>query len=320
MKNKILLLLALTLTSALYSEKKYDETFVRTVKIGDKEGEIGYLFDTAYENTPSGISFNKEGEFVWGDLVNGRIQYFDENFKFKRAVEVPGMLSTAILTETDDILWGSLYNVRILALNKKNGKSIDFSIGDQYVSKHYKPYFTDQVVFVYLEGGKLASLILEDKENLKFSPLLNSEQTRELFNNKSLYGLEEYHIDDKDRIFKNGKLAMMDYKVWYEYWDEIHKKNNETPPELVPGIPSYDILKKIDCSYHGSDKDGNTYWYISNGVLVFNPHGWLIDYFIFKKRSFMAFAINSEGDVFFYLVEKIDEERVINIYKVERKW
>lgn len=302
----------------------YNEILIKTFNIGDKENELGYLTgDDAWgtsEIKPSAITFNKDDNLIITDTINKRIVYYDKKITVKKIIRPQiSIWGVSYLTDQSNIIWGTNSGEIYDLINKNNNISRRISILKS-LKEHSKNVITDRVLFFYLEDGSIGSIILEDKNNLQFSKTLTEHETLDLFKNKKEFGLDNYSIDSKKRIYFNGKIQNNDYATMYAYWNELHKKNNEVQPREVPGVPAFDELKEASPDYIGEDNDGNTYMGNNDGCIIFDRNGWVLDYFIFDNSSFILPAVNSIGDVFYLAIDESGELVVINLYKIERQW
>ncbi|QEN05316.1 hypothetical protein EW093_11530 [Thiospirochaeta perfilievii] len=326
-KTAILLLILFSLNIYAEEVSEYRGSLVKSFQVGSNNDQLGYLTGEdawgSSETKPGNFFSTTLGEFILSDIINNRIIYYDKFFNVILILEDNiGIRYSGRMKDTSNILYGTFNNTRFYAINKSNKKSIELLIPETINSNGNKTLFTDQVIFTYLKDGSLASFVLEDRENLKFSKRLSEHETFKLFRNKKKYGLEGYTIDKSKRMFYNGQLLNTDFSTKFDYWKDLHKKNSLEVPRIIPGVPEYNKLDimKGGSTYIGTDIDGNTYYDISQSLIIFDKDGWVLDYFFFKDRILIKPAVNSNGDVFYLLREGTKDVPVLNLYKIDRKW
>lgn len=313
------IIIYLFITSSLFSEEflSYEENLVHTFE------NLGLLSDSAYENKPSSISVDNNNNFIIADMVNKRILIFDKNYKLidEYIDDAYVSSSTYLNNYNDTLLFGVNSSSRHFILNKANGKSVEvnikYSISDPNTTA---TVFTEKVIFSYLRDGSLVSFVLEDVDELRYSNMLNREDTHNLFKESSKYGLMGYTLDDKDRIFYEGVLVNGLHSIMYQYWSENHTKYSLVNPSVVPGVPEFSKLKNVSSAFIGSDLNGNYYRSNDTGAIVFDPQGWVLAYIDFKHKGLTPATVNSDGDLFYLVKEYSNNKTVINLYKIERQW
>lgn len=327
MIKNILLLLLTILSVNIYTEEihRYSGDLIHRFEVGKKDGQLGLLTgDAAWgtsETKPGKFFLNSYNQFIISDVINGRIIYYDYSFNVVQILKDEiGIRFSGRMKDTEYILFGTFSNSRFYALNKINNNSIELLIPTNISAIKYKTVFTDNIIFSYLKDGTLTSFILEDRENLNFSKRLSEKDTIKLFKKKKKYGLTDYELDDKKRIFYKGELINTDFETLYSYWDEMHKLKKEKQPRTVPGVPSFEKLKGASSPLIGKDIDGNAYFSSGKGCIIYDKSGWVLDYFRFSKNTFVTPTINPNGDVFYLLKEGTKETPMLNIYRIDRRW
>lgn len=328
MKKNIIICMILFITKLnTYSEEAhdYEEILIHSFTIGSADDQLGLLTgDSAYGTSatkPMSMNFDDKNNLIICDMINSRVLLFNKDFILKESYYNYKMSTSGVIFNfSEDLLFGVGGSMRHYILNKKNNKSVEvtvpFKVGDSTTTN---TVFTEKIIFSYLKDGSICSFILEDKENLTYSKMLNSNETRMLFSHKEEYSLGGYELDSKDRIYLNGKLQNRDYKTMYAYWDEEHKKKNETQPREIPKVPNFEKLS-TGGTYNGEDVDGNTYWRFGNTTLIFDKNGWVLDAFAYDKKPIAGLAVNSNGDVFYIALDDIGDKLIFNMYKIERQW
>lgn len=310
----------------LYSGEvhNYKEELVHSFYPGSGDEYLGILYGEEREESPIDepgvISIDKSNNIVIGDSVKNRVVILNSNFDVVESYEDKALVSSSLtlVNFSDKVVYGVSASSRHFILNKFNSFSKEILIPYNSSSKREtSTIFTENVIFSYLGNGSIVSFVLKDIDSLVYSEMLDSEDTRNLFNNKSKYGLDNYTIDEQDRIFFNGKIQNKDYKILYNYWKENKKYVSKTK---VPGVPSFRDLENIDAIYQGEDLDENTYWYLSKATIVFNKYGTVLDYFIYNNRPVATSTVDSKGNVYYLSRGKKDGEVVLNLYKITRQW
>ncbi|QEN05318.1 hypothetical protein EW093_11540 [Thiospirochaeta perfilievii] len=326
-KTAILLLILFSLDIYAEEVSEYRGSLVKSFQVGDKSNQLG--MDTSAEGggtsetQPSAMFINKEDNLIIADTNNSRMLSLNKELSTSDAFGIGSNINYSLrLKEVDNILWGTTSNSRHYILDKTSGKSTELYIDNNLTLGSNCTIFTGNIIFTYLKDGSLASFVLEDRENLKFSKRLSEHETFKLFRNKKKYGLEGYTIDKSKRMFYNGQLLNTDFSTKFDYWKDLHKKNSLEVPRIIPGVPEYNKLDimKGGSTYIGTDIDGNTYYDISQSLIIFDKDGWVLDYFFFKDRILIKPAVNSNGDVFYLLREGTKDVPVLNLYKIDRKW
>lgn len=301
----------------------YTEILVHTFNTGEGNDELGALYGEAAmgtnETDVTAMCFDKDDNLIINDYMNFRTVIYNKDFTLKKIYTSSSYAN--YLYVSDSLVYGVYESRTHFILNKENSTVVSLAI-PAYIANKFTTttVFTDNVIFSYLKDGSIVSFVLEDLDTLKYSEMLDSKKTRMLFSEKKKYGLDDFHLDSKDRIFYNGKLQNRDHDTMYKYWVSQHKKNNEKEPRKVPKVPKYETLSGISSLFIGEDNDGNYYRSSVKGCIIFDKNGWVLDYFRFDNRSFIPGAINSKGDVFYLARDNKDGKLVINLYKIERQW
>lgn len=323
MRKIILIILVITISTSVFAKKnKYEEILVHTFDKGDGLNELGLITDGySNEDVPSAMTFDKYDNLIIADTVNTRVIRFNRDFQgidiYKDIAYVSGRF---YIREFNDFIWSTTYSSSHCILNNNNGKSIELNINHEISNSSKTSIFTEKVLFTYLKDYSITSFILEDKVNLKYSSRLSEEETLALFRDKEKYGLDDYEIDAKNRIFYQGELLNRDYKTMYNYWSEQHSENRSKAPREVEGVPPFDKLNKARSTFIGQDKQGNIYRSGNTGCIIFDENGWVLDYFKFDNDMLISPAIDSNGNVYYISKIKVEGDYKLNMYKIERQW
>lgn len=326
MKINLIVIILIVNMHFAYAEKihNYNEELVHSFTVGSDENQIGLLTDTAYENKPTSLTYSNDSIII-GDFVNGRLVIYDNDFNVVEVIDNIGAAASDAYYEIyDNILFGSSGSIRDVVIDRVKNKIVRPSVYyfNKTVTNYEYSIYTPNVIFSYLNDGSLVSFVLEDKSKLSYSKVLTLEETQILFNDKKKYGLEGYSLDSKNRLFFKDKIQNKGFDKLYDYWSEIHNKNNDKPTVEVPGLPGFTKLEvlKGDAYYTGKDNQSNTYWYIHRACIIFSEDGWPIDYFKFNKKPLFQSTVDNEGNVLYLTKENINNEVVLNLYKIERDW
>lgn len=320
-----LICLSLTVTSEEIND--YQETLVHSFDKGSENNQLGFLTGEegwgASDTDPRSINFDRDDNLIIGDAINGRTIIYNKDFSVKKIYKdnVDFSSSKKIWDFDDNLLFGVSGSSRHFILNKNNGISKEINIPYKKASiAQTASVFTEKVIFSYLRNHTIVSFVLEDLETLDYSEMLNTVETKKLFNNRNEYSLEGYEIKN-NKLFYNGVILNNNYKDLYQYWDTQHKKNNQREPRKVPGVPSFSQMRGGESTFYGVDNDRNSYFYIASSSLVFDKDGWVLDGFLLDNHPICLPVVNSKGDIY-YLARGLDSNNkvVLNLYKIERQW
>ncbi|QEN04195.1 hypothetical protein EW093_05575 [Thiospirochaeta perfilievii] len=309
----------------LYGEgfNNYDEQHVFTFSTGSMPGEIGLI--EGVESKGNNELFPKllkkyKDYFILFDTVNSRVNFYNVDFSLEKELEVDfRLLRNSKSKIMDNIIFSSGYNKFVTAFNISTGNITELNFPDSISSKD-RVLFTDKVIFNYMNDGSLCSFVLVDEDEMKYSRLLNEEETLELFNEKDKYLLNGYTIDAKRRIFFKNHIQNNDFITLYNYWVELHDANNMTPPRIIPGVPDFEKLSGITSPFIGFDLSRNSYWSSKTGIIIFDSNGWVLDYLKFNNFAYLGPTINEDGDIYYATSEKVNGVTVFNTYKIPRQW
>lgn len=323
--NVVIILLTFILNIASAEIHVYEEILEHSFKTGSGKNEIGSLSGEdaigVVETNPSCMTFSANDNLIIADTINNRIIFFEDNYSVKKIYKDEAYVSASLyIKDLDDLLVGTIVSSRIFVLNKSTERSIELTIPYEISTSSTVIVPTEKVLFSYLSNGSICSYILEDDDDLLYSARQSDTETHKLFENKAQYKLEQYSLDVSNRIFYSQKIQNIDYKTLYDFWMHEHKSKNLKSPRDVPGVPSFNKLNDLNARYIGTDRDGNTYWYLSKAVIIFDKSGWALDYFIFNIKPLMAATVNSSGDVLYLAKRKGKKEILLDLYKIQRQW
>lgn len=303
----------------------YNEILEYTFNVGDNEDELKVASIMGGGPTqPSSILFDHNDNLLISDTINYRILVLNNNYSIDYIYHDNDeyyISSLTYLKEYGDYVWGASSSQIHLIMDKKNNKFAKLKIDRQIASKvTTKSIFIGNIFFSYLADGSICSFILSDKSELIFSEILLEDETLKMFSNREKYGLIDYELDLNKRLFYKGKILNRDYETIYQYWNELHQLQNNIAPRKIPGLPEFNKLEDIDAIYIGEDEDGNTYWDISQALLVIDENGWPLDYFLLDNLPIGLSSINSKGDVYYLSYAYSNEVQKLNLYKIDRQW
>lgn len=297
----------------------YEEILVHSFAIGAGKNELGVLLGEKAMGTGdtdiTAIQFDKNDNLIINDYINFRIVYLKKDYSFDKVYKSASF--SDYLFDTDKLLFGVYGSETYFILNKDNGNVSSFKIPRNISAKYTTTsVFTENVIFSYLKDGSIVSFILEDLEILKYSQMLDSIKTRELFKTNKL---DKFTIDSNDKIYLDKKIKNRDYSTMYKYWSRANKAKNDDPFN-VPGIPGLSKLEFVNGEFIGEDSDRNTYWDTNKSCIIFNEDGWPIDYFVYNQKNITKPAIHSNGDLYYIARGSKNNKLVLNLYKIERQW
>lgn len=303
---------------------EYNEVLVRTFAIGRGYDELYYEEHIAGmdRHGPTAIAFDEEGYLYICDSWNFRINRYNADFNYEYTIKYnsPNMLNGADqLFVYDNMLYG-IGRSSSAMLGDFNGniyfsiKFLNLPIQYSRISKdnhiNYNRYF-----FFYNTNGNINCVPPPEDYATSWGAwkVLNNNQTRALFDAEipELAGLT---IDDKNRLYMNGKLYSRNYSLFHEHYSSLYSGWEHDNRHIIIPIP-----KSISESvyYIGSDRSGNTYWDLGGLVRVFSAEGWVKHIFSYSVDNLsMLPAIHPSGDLYFL---KYDPEGMY-LYKIERQW
>jgi hypothetical protein len=142
-----------------------------------------------------------------------------------------------------------------------------------------------------------------------------------MFESDSGYDMDGLTMDDKYRLFRDGKLVNRDYYNWMDYWMDYHnitdpisfvQNNNQNGKPLGRDGWAY-------AYYMGEDAAGNIYWckQFNNSVTVFNEQGWCFEEIEYQSSSFLP-TVHPNGDIYF--MKWGEEQNSVDLYKIPNTW
>lgn len=308
------------------NQMSYEEELIYSFRNGSETNELKgiSLEGGGGPAQPSCMTFDSNNNLIIADAINHRILVYNQDFTIKNIFydnDEFYISSLRYLVDYENFIWGVSGSQNHLIMDKLTGKitriNISDAIGDRYTTRSI---FLGNILFSYLKDDSICSFSLSNKESLTFSNMRTEQETKELFNNRNKYNLENYILDSKNRIFHKDLIINRDYKTMYSYWDELHIKNNENSLREVIGVPAFDKLSGASPIFLNIDQAGNSYWAGRESVIVFDRSGWPLAYFRLNEIPVCSFAVNLNGDVYFLQSEEVDNELVFNLYKIKKQW
>lgn len=324
----ILLLLSTKIFSMEYNtyEMVQQKEFGVTRDNSDNE-KLGVEFKQGYSGSYGPSLFFDSNNLTISDFHNNRFLLLDGNFdviknitfeinsnvagnNFRHYFDSDGIIDLGLH------ILGYAADSGISIFDKETDKiisKINFYTDFNFLANFRSIFYYKNILFIHDKNGKLWSIKnpeLDQKKN-KIN-LLSEENTISLIKKGDL---QDITIDDKKRIFLNGKLQTKNITNYYEY--KIKLRKNDSKPKLDKNYTE-DYFISNNAIFIGSDNDNNIYWYFNSGVLVSNEDGWPIMVFTIsdQKKVSSAPAVSPDGNVYF-LQHSPDK---VTLFKVVRRW
>jgi len=249
----------------------------------------------------------------WND--DRRTIFLKEDYSFDKIFV--GSFYQSINYINNNLIFGLGYDdITCFSMNNdemKNKFKIKNSSLSAFDSQYKDFYYQDNTLFIVDKNDTLWGIrnpgldINENKKNI-----ITEEEIIEEINSGKYKGLT---IDTEKRLFLDGELQTLQYKVFVDYWSENSTK-------ISGSIKGYEytfeeLLKSNYSNFLGKDLDGNNYWASRKTLIVFNKTGNIIErarFDIYKSNTYPA--VSPSGDVYFM---GYGEDNV-TLYKIKRQW
>jgi len=320
----ILLITLLNLNAFSEEYHVYLQEIIKVFQTGSNNNELKYVkqgLGSGDYPGPSAMAFDKDGLFYIADSWNNRIVIYDTKLDLKSIINLnipQSMAFSRTLYIKGNKIYGNISKSHYNCITT-SGKVI-FSINlmdyKHYNNLDYNFEMNNDFLIVYLDDGTMISIPEPgpnvEENNIK---LFGYEDTKDLFKSESKLINKGFRLDEKNRLFLNGELLTRNYKLFYNYWEEMHKSKGLDNNKIKL---SFDYSNLNDMTYLGKDKNENYYW--KGGwkwIWIFDKSGFLIEMFEFNgNKSKILPTVHPSGDVYF-----LDyDEKGVYLYRVKNVW
>jgi len=340
MVKKILLFLLFVLSVLAFSEniQNYPFKSIKTISIGKKEGEIGFVKKIfgGMPHGPQNFFICNDNNVYVPDFANGRINVYDLDLNFLYTIlEKENKMAShvgQIFVDQDKNIFLMRNDIGLKKINK-NGDTIIFIEKEKLPKKllNNKNFFLKEgIIFYYNDNSYIESISLkgEIKDNEISVYLLDQlNQKKRKITDKDLIKLktDKKHIIIGDQYFST---SFRENKAFFEESNEYFKKIKENKSSKEKNIV-LDEKKLRTSQFIGYDADHNSYWRNFEGnfkyfIFVFSYFGEVIDAFYFDELMNVSVtngelvhtAVAPNGDVYFMR----NDENGSHFWKIERQW
>ncbi|MDA3849918.1 MAG: hypothetical protein PF447_01460 [Spirochaetaceae bacterium] len=322
MNEKMFLIFSLFILISVGTFSQDQQNFVKYTIIYENF-DIRRISSPADPTGPNAIAFDNDGNLFITNPLGRQIFKFNNTFGYEETLSLErdmfGLNNADSIYYRNGNVWGNSGN-HISLINKSENRKYQIDIVNlqsKYILRQNAFYLTENYFFHYLEDGGIICIPhpgMNSNENL--SKVLKNEEVRALFEPGSGYDMDGLTMDDKYRLFRDGKLVNRDYYNWMDYWmdqygyDDPREFNLDTRHKDIPlWRNGYN-----QAYYMGDDANGNSYWRsLSDYIYVFNDNGWCIKEIKYNDFYHLP-TVHPNGDIYF--MKWGEEQNSVELYKI----
>jgi len=307
MKRIVAISILFSILSALFAQQFsiYKSETIKAFPVDVSVNSFLLDWESTEPNGPTAIGFNAEGDAYISDPIKSRLVVLDQAFTITSVHEqLYSEYVRNILISNSNIF---SYNDFYMLCDKAFEKSFFINLKHTGSSLRVAGTIVDfsvigALVIIHNQQGVLYSILnpgTDPAENNR--RMLNTAQTRALFDNPSAHGLDSVMLDNKNRLFVRGELVTRSYEAFLTY--HMEKRGvAEVLQYCRLSQHKYQAItyKGNGLSYIGRDNNKNWYWFTSGYLSIFSDNGLQIDLINLNNNSWKTTpAIHPSGDIYF---------------------